>query len=163
MYGHNASGARLLGEFSRLWKSCHDILQTSVTKARVGAIRAGRRPDRHPEPLKLLVSLFTLSEVEELISYRLESRDLLIPVGVERLLQVVDGHSTLQVAQESIGVLGYTLVSPVAGLEVHDSRPVVGEVLGEAAGCARGLVSNIHAGVHGRVEGISTYDLVEMG
>ena len=96
------------------------------------------------------------------MTYGLESRDLLVPVGVERLLEIVDSHSTLQVSQESVGVLGYTLVGPVAGLEVQDSRPVVGEVLREATGRAGSLVADVSARVHGCIEGISTYDLVKM-
>ena len=49
---HDASRARLLGELGRLGESCHDVLQTCVAETGVGAIRAGRRPDRHPETLE---------------------------------------------------------------------------------------------------------------
>lgn len=78
-------------------------------------------------------------------------------------MEVVDSHSTLQVTQESIRVLGHALIRPVASLEVQNCSPVVREVLREAAGCASSLLGNILARVHSRIEGISTDDLVEVG
>jgi len=96
-------------------------------------------------------------------SYRLEGSDLLVAVRVERLLKVIDSHPSLQVTQESIGILRHALVGPITRLEVHDSGPVVGEVLREAAGGASSPLRNVRCGVHGRVEAISSDDLVQMG
>ena len=76
------------------------------------------------------------------------------------MLQIVDGHATLEVAQESIRVLRYTLVRPIAVLEVQDGGPVVGEVLRETAGCASCLISDITA--HRCVERISANDLMDV-
>ena len=80
MNGHDAGRAWLLGELCSLWESCHDILEASVAKARIGTIRAGRRPNRHPESL---VSLVKSSSLFEDLTYRLEGRDLLVPIRVE--------------------------------------------------------------------------------
>ena len=98
-------------------------------------------------------------------TYRREGSNLLVPVGIEVLLGVVDSHATIDaVRQGSVLHDRDTLVGAVGVLEEHDGGPVVGEVLGERAGRAGTSVTDVPIrNVHRRVEGISTYDLVEMG
>lgn len=54
MDSHNAGGASLLWELSRLGESSVDVLQTSVAEPRVAAIRGHRRAYGHAESLSML-------------------------------------------------------------------------------------------------------------
>lgn len=59
--------------------------------------------------------------------------------------------------------LGHALVGPIAGPEVQDRGPVVGEIFRERAAGARGVRGEIVGRrVHGSVEGIPSDDLVQM-
>jgi hypothetical protein len=64
-------------------------------------------------------------------SYRRESGDVLVPVGAEVLLSVVDGHSTIDTCGQGIVLHDlHTLVGAVGGvLEEEHGCPVVGEIL----------------------------------
>jgi hypothetical protein len=59
----------------------------------------------------------------------LKRSDLLVSVGVEVLLDVVDSHATCERTKERVRILGDALVRAVAVLEVHHSGPIVGEIL----------------------------------
>ena len=76
---------------------------------------------------------------------------------------VVDGDAAVG-AQPDVGELRHPLVGAVAGAEVHDRRPVVGEVLGERAGRAGRVGDQVVArgAVHARVERVPAHDLVHV-
>jgi len=87
-----------------------------------------------------------------------ESSNELLSIGVEVLLGVVDGHTTIDTSRQ--GIVRHdrnTLVGAVLVLEEEHSSPVVGKVLGEGAGCAGSLLANV-AG-HVGCKGISADDL----
>lgn len=94
-------------------------------------------------------------------TYSREGGNVLIAVGAEILLRVVDGHSTIYWALEGVVLVNrYALVRPVASLKVQNCGPVVGKVLGELACRASGRISGK---LHGRVEGIAANNLVDVG
>jgi hypothetical protein len=75
--------------------------------------------------------------------------------------KIVDSLTTIcSTVPEWVGQGINALVSSVPCLEVHDSRPVVGEVFSWYTAGAGGEVGNV--GTHGGVEGISSDDLVKM-
>lgn len=116
-------------------------------------------------------------------TYGLEAGDLLVPVGVEVGLHVIDGHAARHAAEQGVRVLGYALVGAVASLKVQDGGPVVAQVLAvldrletaaalrvdrewvsrEGAGSASGFLSNVHNWVHGRVERVAADNLMDVG
>lgn len=63
--------------------------------------------------------------------------------------------------QLSIWVLRHPLVGAVLVFEIHDRRPIVGEILGVSACCATTLLANVtfHAGI----ESISADNLMNVG
>lgn len=61
----------------------------------------------------------------ERLSHRLEGRYFCLAVGVEVLLEVVDGHASSQRAQKCIWVLWYTLIGAIPSFEVHHGSPIV--------------------------------------
>jgi len=64
----------------------------------------------------------------------LEGRDLGgLLIGLQCVLHVVDGHAGLGFFEPGVGDLRYAVVGAVAGLEIQDCGPIVGEVLGELA------------------------------
>ncbi len=82
-------------------------------------------------------------------------------VGIEILLSVIDGHSTIDtIGQGRVLHDRYALVRSVRMLEEHDGRPVIGEVLGESTCCARSLFADIAC--HIGFEGVTTDNLVQM-
>jgi hypothetical protein len=89
----------------------------------------------------------------------LESSDLLITADG---LDVIDGHTTVGVADELVGHLGYANETAVAGLEVEDGCPVVGVVLLELTSRASRELGEVVGGVHADVEGISSNDLMDV-
>ena len=59
-------------------------------------------------------------------TYRLKGSNLLVSVGIEILLGVVDGHAAVDaVGQGRVLHDGDALVGAVGVLEEHDGRPVV--------------------------------------
>jgi hypothetical protein len=76
---------------------------------------------------------------------------LLIKVH-NRILHVVDSHTTIGTLKTSIGSLCNALIGTVIGLEVHNGGPVIGKVLRELAGRASSLVNEFALSVHSRVE-----------
>lgn len=58
--------------------------------------------------------------------------------------------------------LGHTDISSIFGFEEHDGCPIVRLVLYEAAGCACGCFCEVDRGIHGDVEGVASYNLVQM-
>jgi hypothetical protein len=87
----------------------------------------------------------------------------LVPIGIEIFLGVIDRHPALLSLKISICIDWHAFVSPVAGLEIENRGPVIGEVLGEEASRAIRFVAERPRGVHGGIEGISAHNLVQMG
>lgn len=90
----------------------------------------------------------------------LEGGGLVVLIGG----RVVDGHTAATgTVKVNVGPLRDPDQGAVAGTEVKDGRPVVGEILREGAGCAGGLLANVvSVGVHGHVEHVATDDLVDV-
>ena len=75
---------------------------------------------------------------------------------------VVDSDAPVS-AETEVRKLTHALVRAVAGSEVQDGGPVVGQVFGEGAASACRLLDEIvRCRVHGRVERVAPDDLVEM-
>jgi len=105
-----------------------------------------------------MLSRLTLNRV----TYWLECGHLQVTIGVEVLLGVVDGHSTIDaVGEGSVLHDGYALVGTIGVLEVHGGGPVVGEIFGEGASCACTLLADITS--HVGVESISSNNLMDVG
>lgn len=126
MDGHDSRGAGLVGEVGGLGEARHDVLEACVAQAGVAAGGCGGGADCHAE------ALWGVSEGWMGVggggkgAYGLEAGDLLVSVGVEVGLEVVNGHSTCESAEQGVRVLLDSLVGSVASAEVHDGRPVVG-------------------------------------
>lgn len=82
-------------------------------------------------------------------TYGFEGGDLGSIVGAS----VVDRHPAGLAVQEAVRDLAHALVRPVARLEVHVGRPVVGQVLAEGAGSAVGQLRDVGLGDQ-RLKGI---------
>lgn len=102
------------------------------------------------------------------MTHRFESRDVLVAIGVEILLGVVDCHAAVDIgcimalcAQLSIWVLRHSFVRAILMSEVHHCRPVVRNVLGVGAGRTGTLTANVS--FHRSIESISTDDLMNVG
>lgn len=133
-------GQGLAISFSRARSSW--IIATAVTKLSLLALsrREPRVSNKHAEP-------------------RLEGR-YLGPSIVGR--NVVHRHSAVS-TETVIGKLTHALVCSVAGAKVQDSRPVVGEVLGEGTtGAGRIFDQIVVCWIHVHVEGVASYDLVDV-
>ena len=91
-------------------------------------------------------------------AYRRECSDLLVTVGVEVLLRIVDCHAPVNSSRQCVILHDFdALVATVRMLEKQHCGPVVAEVLTEGACCACALISNVPC--HIRAEGIATDDL----
>ena len=163
--GHDTTLARLCGEVGKLREASALGLEADEAEARVslsGIQRVGGGgTDGHTEALVYLLASLVLAYLWTAPTHGLECSDLLVSVGVEVLLGVVDGHATVDaVGQSSVLHDRDPLVGAVLVLEKHDGSPVVGEVLGEGTCCAGTPLANI--ALHRSVEGIATNNLVKM-
>lgn len=156
--GTNSTSALLLGELD-------GIVTADTWGRRVGSIgEAGTLPaaESKGECLGLrLVPLFPCAKhgvTSDHTEADRESGGLLSSRGIH----VVNGHSTVGVTGDMVGLLGDSSEGAVGVLEVHDSRPVVGEVLRELAARAGRLLREVVALRHGDVERVSSDDLMNV-
>jgi len=90
-------------------------------------------------------------------TYRLEGRDGRLGADVGC---VIDSHSSFGLLETDIGRLANPVEAAIAGSEVQDGCPVVGEIFGEGARRACGLSGNVL--VHLGTKGIAADNLMEM-
>jgi hypothetical protein len=127
---HDSAFAWLGGEIGSLWEARVLVLQTDETQTNVTlCIRLldRGRADRHAEALRMLDSH---GEAFGESTYFGEGSDLLVAVGVEVLLCVVDSHAAVDaVGQGRVLHDGDALVRAVGMFEVHHCGPVVAVIV----------------------------------
>lgn len=142
--------------FCRKFYTVHSFIRARslVVTSKIGLVvapKAYRIPLRHAAGLPLLCMSSQHAEAW------LERSDL----GVIVCRCIVHRHAPNFAIEEAIWDLGNAFEGPVASLEVHVGRPVVGLILRERACCASCDLGNIRTR-DGGGESIAAHDLVDV-